>query len=41
MSQECDVASVLERETEATIDNWFDRVEAELDLVNVPLSRKD
>jgi hypothetical protein len=41
MSQKHDVASVLERETKATIDNWYMRVEAELDLASVPLSRKD
>jgi hypothetical protein len=41
MHQKYDVASVLERETQVTIDNWYTRVEAELDLVSVPLSRKD
>jgi hypothetical protein len=35
-----DVASVLERETEVTIDNWYSRVEKENDLMTVPLSRE-
>jgi hypothetical protein len=41
MSEKYDVASVLERETQPTIDNWYARVEAELDLASVPLSRTD
>ena len=36
-----DVASVLEREAQSTIANWYARVEGEADLVNVPLSRRD
>ena len=41
MSTKHDVASVLERETATTIDTWYTRVEAEKDLTNIPLSRKD
>jgi hypothetical protein len=33
------VANVLERETPATIDNWYGRVEKENDLITVPLNR--
>ena len=33
------VANVLERETPATIDNWYGRVERENDLITVPLNR--
>jgi hypothetical protein len=36
-----DVASVLERETDATIANWYSRVEEELDLVSVVLTREE
>ena len=36
-----DVASVLERETDVTIDNWYSRVERENDLITVPLSREE
>ncbi len=36
-----DVASVLERETQTTIINWYERVEDEADLINIPLSRED
>jgi hypothetical protein len=36
-----DVASVLERETQTTITEWYGRVEDEADLVRIPLSRKD
>jgi hypothetical protein len=36
-----DVASVLERETQVTIDSWYTRVESEEDLVRIPLSRED
>jgi hypothetical protein len=36
-----DVAGVLERETEVTIDNWYSRVEKENDLISVPLSREE
>lgn len=36
-----DVATVLERETQVTIKNWYARVEKELDLSAVPLSRAD
>jgi hypothetical protein len=35
------VADVLERETEGTIDNWYSRVERENDLITVPLSREE
>jgi hypothetical protein len=36
-----DVASVLERETQTTITNWYALVENEVDLVKIPLSRED
>jgi hypothetical protein len=36
-----DVATVLEREAQVTIDKWYERVEEELDLSSVPLSRDD
>jgi hypothetical protein len=36
-----DVASVLERETQTTITEWYGRVEDEADLVKIPLSRED
>jgi hypothetical protein len=36
-----DVATVLEREAHVTIDKWYERVEEELDLSSVPLSRHD
>lgn len=41
MAPKYDVATVLERETQVTIDKWYTRVETELDLRSVPLSRKD
>jgi hypothetical protein len=41
MSPKNDVATVLERETQVTINNWYSRVEKELDLSAVPLSRDD
>jgi hypothetical protein len=41
MSAKYDVATVLERETQVTIDNWYTRVESELDLRSIPLSRED
>jgi hypothetical protein len=41
MTAKYDVATVLERETQVTIENWYSRVEKELDLTAVPLSRKD
>ena len=41
MVKKFDVATVLERETQATIDNWYTRVEAERGLRTIPLSRKD
>lgn len=41
MSPKFDVATVLEREEQVTIDNWYDHVEAEADLANIQLSRKD
>jgi hypothetical protein len=34
------VANVLERETEGTINNWYSRVENENDLITVALSRE-
>lgn len=34
------VANVLERETDATIDNWFGRIEKENDLITIALSRE-
>lgn len=34
------VANVLERETDATIDSWYSRVERENDLITIPLSRE-
>ena len=40
MQREDNVANVLERETEVTIDNWYSRVEKENDLITVPLSRE-
>ena len=36
-----DVASVLERETPTTIDNWYGLVEAEPGLAAIPLSREE
>jgi hypothetical protein len=39
--QPYDVASVLERETQITIDDWYSRVEADKGLAKVPLSRED
>jgi hypothetical protein len=41
MTRKFDVATVLERERQVTIDNWYTRVESELDLSTVPLSRED
>jgi hypothetical protein len=41
MSLKYDVASVLERETQVTISNWYALVEAEADLAMIPLSRED
>jgi hypothetical protein len=41
MSNKYDVASVLERESATSIANWYALVEAEPDLVAIPLSRKD
>src|SRR6202051_4320981 len=41
MSPKYDVATVLERETQVTINNWYTRVEDEMDLSAVPLSRED
>jgi hypothetical protein len=35
-----DVASVLERETQVTIENWYSRVENERELTLIPLSRE-
>lgn len=41
MSLKYDVASVLERETQVTIANWYALVEAEPELAMIPLSRED
>lgn len=41
MPEKYDVATVLERETQVTIDSWYTRVESEEDLVRIPLSRED
>jgi hypothetical protein len=41
LSQKFDVATVLERETQVTIDNWYARVEKELDLSAVPMNRNN
>jgi hypothetical protein len=41
MPQKFDVATVLERESQLTINNWYDRVESGLDLATVPLSRDE
>ena len=41
MSFKYDVASVLERETQVTIANWYSLVEAEPELIAIPLSRED
>jgi hypothetical protein len=41
MPQKYDVATVLENETQVTIDNWYSRVESELELATIPLSRTD
>ena len=41
MSLKYDVASVLERETQATISDWYALVEAEPELALIPLSRED
>jgi len=41
MSLKYDVASVLERETQVTISNWYALVEAEQELAMIPLSRED
>jgi hypothetical protein len=41
MSLKYDVASVLERETQVTISNWYALVEAEPELTLTPLSRED
>jgi hypothetical protein len=41
MSLKYDVASVLERETQVTIANWYALVEAEPQLALIPLSRED
>ena len=40
MQREDNVANVLERETEVTIDNWYSRAGKENDLITVPLSRE-
>jgi hypothetical protein len=41
MSLKYDVATVLERETKTTIEDWYALVEAEPDLALIPLSRED
>ncbi|MGD0941659.1 MAG: hypothetical protein ABR905_18335 [Terracidiphilus sp.] len=41
MSLKYDVASVLERETQITISDWYTLVEAEPELTLIPLSRED
>ena len=41
MPEKYDVATVLERETQDTIDNWYSRVESEQNLSRIPLSRTD
>ena len=41
MSPKYDVASVLERETEATIADWYALVESDPELVGVRLTRYD
>ena len=41
MSLKYDVASVLERETETAIADWYALVEAEPDLAVIPLNRED
>ncbi|MGA3011020.1 MAG: hypothetical protein ABSD72_12245 [Terracidiphilus sp.] len=41
MSPKYDVATVLERETQTTIDKWYDRVEKEKELVTIPLTRAE
>ncbi len=41
MSLKYDVASVLERETQVTISNWYGLVDAEPELRMIPLSRGD
>jgi hypothetical protein len=35
MPRKDNVANVLERETEVTIDNWYGRVEREKDLISL------
>jgi hypothetical protein len=41
MSPKYDVATVLERETQATIDAWYESVEADERLTKVALNRED
>lgn len=41
MALKYDVASVLERETEVTISNWFGLAESEPSLASISLSKKD
>jgi hypothetical protein len=41
MGLKYDVASVLERETEVTISNWYEFVASEPSLACIPLSKKD
>jgi hypothetical protein len=41
MSRKFDVATVLERESEAAIADWYAFVEADAELAVIPLSRED
>ena len=41
MSRKYDVATVLERESEAAIGDWYTLVEADAELAVIPLSRED
>jgi hypothetical protein len=41
MSRKYDVATVLERESEAAIADWYGLVEADAELALIPLSRED
>jgi hypothetical protein len=41
MTLKYDVATVIERETQRTISDWYALVEAEPELAAVPLSRED
>lgn len=41
MSRKYDVATVLERESEAAIADWYALVEADAELALIPMSRED